>query len=148
MNTRFRQSRLMDDEETKPSDWPETKWGSAVRSGVNGYQLLPDVLLRNQKRLGLGATDLAVLLNITLHWWESEPAKMPHPRPVTIAQRIGVSTRSVERHIARMAKLGLLRWLPPQARKDGPSIRPFDLDGLVKKLQEIAAESEISNIAA
>src|SRR5258708_16639105 len=68
----------------------ETKWGAAISGGLNGYQLVPDVLLRKQTELKLDATDIVILLNFCMHWWESEPGKMPHPRPVTIAKRMGI----------------------------------------------------------
>jgi Helix-turn-helix domain len=119
----------------------ETKWGDAVSGGDNGYQLVPDVLLRRQRALNLDPTDIVVLLNICMHWWESEPQKMPHPRAITIAKRMGASTRTVERHIGRLSKLGYVKWLKPKARPQAPSIREFDLGGLVKALARLADES-------
>jgi hypothetical protein len=119
----------------------ETKWGAAISGGPNGYQLVPDVLLRKQTELKLDATDIVILLNICMHWWESEPGKMPHPRPVTIAKRMGISTRTVERHIARLADLGLIEWMPPEPRADSPSVRRFDLEGIRSALERLASES-------
>src|SRR5436190_4125087 len=72
-----------------PSAPPQTKWGPAVTGGRYGYQVLPDVLLRNQHRLGLTPTDLVVLINILMHWWERAPTRLPHPRPEQIAHRMG-----------------------------------------------------------
>jgi hypothetical protein len=120
----------------------DTKWGGAVRPGISGYQILPNVLLRKQKLLKLDATDVVILLNICLHWWESEPEKMPHPRPVTIAKRMGVTTRTVERRIAKIQRLGLLVWNPSEARADGPNIRNFDMRRLRSALQRLASESD------
>ena len=105
----------------------ETKWGGAVTGGENGYQFVPEVLLRKQDGLKLDATDIVVLLNMGMHWWESEPDKMPHPRPLTIAKRMGTSARTVERHIARLCKLGYLEWLEPEPRPIAPSVRKFNL---------------------
>jgi hypothetical protein len=119
----------------------ETKWGGAISGGPNGYQLVPDVLLRKQIELKLDATDIVILLNICMHWWESEPGKMPHPRPVTIAKRMGISTRTVERHIARLGELGLIEWMPPEPRADAPSVRRFDLEGIRSELERLADES-------
>jgi hypothetical protein len=119
----------------------ETKWGAAISGGPNGYQLVPDVLLRKQTDLKLDATDIVILLNICMHWWESEPSKMPHPRPVTIAKRMGISTRTVERHIARLGDLGLMEWMSQEPRADAPSVRRFDLEGLRSTLERLAYES-------
>jgi hypothetical protein len=119
----------------------ETKWGGAISGGLHGYQLVPDVLLRKQVELKLDPTDVVILLNICMHWWESDPGRLPHPRPVTIARRMGVSTRTVERHIARLVNLGLIEWKPPEARADSPSVRRFDLEGLRGVLQRLAETS-------
>ncbi len=131
----------------RPKPVADTKWGGAVTGGDYGYQLVPDGLLRHQDALGLDPTDVVVLLNIAMHWWESEPDKMPHPRPVTIAQRMGASTRTVERHIARLCQRGLLEWLPPEARADAPSVRKFRLTGLVKALERYATEGDDGAVA-
>ena len=57
--------------------------------------LVPDVLLKSQTSLGLNATELVVLLNLTMHWWF--PKQKPFPRSQTIAQRMGVDVRTVQR---------------------------------------------------
>ena len=45
------------------------KYGEA---SVAGFQPVPDLLLKNQKKLGLSVTDLVVLLNVLMHWWYPE----------------------------------------------------------------------------
>lgn len=111
------------------------KWGGAVTHGENGFQIVPNLLLRKQAELGLNATDLLVLLNITMHWWG--PDDFPFPRPSVIAQRMGVSARTVERSITKLRSKELLDRLP-RMRRDGPSVRPFDMRGLVERLERIA----------
>ena|ERR1035438_2852620 len=64
------------------------KWGNSLNSG---FQIIPDVLFRCQKILGLEVIDLVILLNITTHWWEYDD--LPHPRPSVIARRMNLSTR-------------------------------------------------------
>jgi hypothetical protein len=122
----------------KPFISTQTKWGGAITGGQYGYQFVPDGLLRHQIELGLNPTDVLVLLNICMHWWESDPDKWPHPRPITIAKRMGTSTRTVERRIANMCKLGLIEWMAAESPGKGVSIRRFKLDGLVAKLAAIA----------
>ena len=60
------------------------KWGSALDAG---FQIVPNVLIRAQSKLGLDALDLAILLNINLHWWT--PHDLPYPRTSMIANRVG-----------------------------------------------------------
>jgi DNA replication protein DnaD len=95
-----------------------------------GYQPIPDVLLLHQRELGLGSEDLNVLLQITTHWYF--PEKMPFPRTSTIAKRMGVSVRSVQRSLSKLRRLGLIG----KTRTDG---RPaHDLKPLVEKLRPFA----------
>jgi hypothetical protein len=109
------------------------KWGESLDAG---FQIIPDVLFRCQKILGLEAIDVVILLNITTHWWEYDD--LPHPRPSIIAKRMNVSTRTVERRIAALQKAGILPRLPPQHKK-GKTVRPYDLHGLVEKLKVLSA---------
>jgi DNA-binding MarR family transcriptional regulator len=118
---------------TDPETNAKKKWGNEVFEA--GYQIFPDVLLRCQRFLELEAMDLLILLNITMHWWDYHD--LPYPRPSTIAKRIGVSTRTVERRIAVMQARGLLVRLPSENLK-GRTVRRYDLSGLVEKLRKYA----------
>jgi hypothetical protein len=109
------------------------KWGSALDAG---FQIVPNVLIRAQSKLGLDALDLAILLNINLHWWT--PHDLPYPRTSMIANRVGVSVRTVERRLEQMQEAGLIVRHPPEKTKDGLSVRRFDLHGLVERLQAFA----------
>jgi hypothetical protein len=109
------------------------KWGSALSAG---FQVVPNVLLRAQSRLGLDAVDTIILLNINLHWWEKD--SLPYPPPALIASRMGVSRRTVERRIFRLQKDGWLRRLPAPENGEGLKIRKYDLTGLVERLQRAA----------
>jgi hypothetical protein len=106
------------------------KWGRALEGG---FQLIPNVLIRAQKRLGLDAVDVVVLLNLNLHWWGA--TNLPFPRPAMIANRMGVSKRTVERRLHRLAKNGFIQRLPPVNAGGGIKVRPYRLSGLVEKLQ-------------
>ena len=80
------------------------KWGLAGRAG---FQILPDVLLKNQVALGLDNTDVVVLINLTMHWWYEDIK--PFPRTTTIAKRMGCGVRTVQRSFLKMQNLGLIR---------------------------------------
>ena len=108
------------------------KWGEAANAG---FQLVPDVLLKNQSQLGLTATELVVLLNLTMHWWY--PMQRPFPRSTTIANRIGVDVRTVQRAITRLSDLGLIERVKVPI-KDRSSSTVIDLTGLVRRLVPLA----------
>ncbi|MDW9368575.1 MarR family transcriptional regulator [Sinorhizobium meliloti] len=68
------------------------RWGRVADAG---YQALPDVLLFAQSELRLSSEELNVLLNLLAHWWR--PKDVVFPRATTIAERMGVSQRTVQR---------------------------------------------------
>jgi hypothetical protein len=109
------------------------KWGKAITDA--GFQQVPDVLIRAQSILGIDCVSMAILLNLTMHWWEKD--NLPWPRPSVIANRIGVSTRTVERKITEMTDQGLIERLPPE-KTEKITVRRFDLSGLLKKLEPLA----------
>lgn len=110
------------------------KWGAAIDAG---FQLVPDVLLKNQHRIGLSATEMVVLLNLTMHWWY--PERHPYPRPTTIARRMGVSSRTVQRALNRLSRIGLIeRCRNASGGPTGEASTAFRLEGLVKELEPLA----------
>lgn len=102
-------------------------------AGKAGWSPLPDVLLFNQHKLGLGSEDLNVLLNMLAHYYT--PGAMPFVRPNVIAKRMGVSTRSVQRSIARLRKKRLIAI----ARGTKKQI-VHDLTPLIARLQPFAKD--------
>lgn len=107
----------------------EEKWGAA---GTAGFQAVPDMLLKYQQGLGLTATDMVVLLNVLMHWWYVD--QKPFPRPTTIAKRMGVNVRTVQRSLYHMEELGLI------SRIKGEQGATFvDPEQLVQRLSSLAA---------
>ena len=115
----------------------DQKWGKTTM-GV-GYTVLPVALLRGQARLKIGTNELAVLVHLIDHWWK--PDDMPWPKKQTIAERLGVSTKTVQRAIVNLEREGLL------VRKErysnmtkGRTSNEYDLSPLVERLKVIAAD--------
>ena len=118
---------------TTPDTGPRTgspvyaKYGEAVAAG---FQAVPNVLLKNQDSLGLTPTNLVVLLNVLMHWWY--PEQMPFPRSTTIAQRMGLSPRAVQRALQQLQKLELLTRERPE--NGHAYLNPEPLVAKLKKL--------------
>lgn len=108
------------------------KWGEAATAG---FQLVPDVLLRNQAKLELTATDTVVLLNVLMHWWYAD--KRPFPRSTSIAARMDVQPRTVQRSLARLHELGLVKRVTEEL-PDGEERQVCDPSGLKQRLIELA----------
>ena len=81
------------------------KWQGAVTEG-SGFVAVPMALLRLQTKLNLTATDMLVLVNLLAHWWD--PGRAVFPRSTTIATRMGVAKRTVQRSTQKMVRAGLM----------------------------------------
>lgn len=106
------------------------KYGEA---SVAGFQAVPDLLLKHQRDLGLSAIDLVILLNVLMHWWY--PGQKPFPRSSTIATRMGITTRTVQRSLQHMEDIKILT-----REKATASPTYLDPSPLVAKLQALAVK--------
>jgi hypothetical protein len=105
------------------------KWGVTLDAG---FQVLPNVLLRNQYRLGLNATDVVVLAHLNMHWWY--PERLPFPGPKIMAARMGATVRTVQRSLRRLQKLKFIK----SVRQRPGIATAFDLSGLCEELGRYA----------
>ena len=119
----------------------EARWGSSVTRGAAGFTAVPSVLIRYQSELGLSSTELVVLLNVITHWWRAD--ELPFVRPATIAKRMEVDRRTVERALLSLQEMGLVRRLPAEKSDDRTFIRRFELHGLVAALEKLAERHRV-----
>jgi len=113
---------------------PYAKWGPAA---IAGWQPLPDVLLKNQHKLDLTPTELVVLINVLSFWWYVE--ELPFPRISTLAKRMNVTDRTVQRCLKQLIQKGLLT-RKSDIGKDGEMRDVLDPDGLVSALKKLAVD--------
>lgn len=113
----------------------ESKWGASVIK--QGFCILPSLLLRAQRRLGLSAIQLAFVLHLAEFWWED--GKIPWPKKETIAERLNVTEKQIQRIARDLEKRGYIQRVKRMTRH-GQTSNGYDLDGLVKKLKELAPE--------
>ncbi|PWT98728.1 MAG: helix-turn-helix domain-containing protein [Terriglobia bacterium] len=109
----------------------QEKWGAALDAG---FQVVPNVLIRAQSRLGLDALDVVVLLNLTAHWWEKDVP--PFISAARIAKRMNVTKRTVERHLKKLEEKEFIKRSRTARPEDGPVARNYDLTPLVRVLKE------------
>lgn len=102
-------------------------------AGEAGWSPVPDVLIFHQQQLKLRSEDLNVLLNLIAHWYS--PSTLPFIRPTTIAKRMGVSARSVQRSIARLIDM---RFIAKVRHENGHTA--YDMTPLVVRLRPFAAQ--------
>ena len=114
----------------------EKKWGKSVIA--IGFCIVPSLLLQAQRRLGLTPTQLAILMQLCDFWWDSE--RKPYPSKATLADRLGLSPRQVQRHVAELETAGLVQRTQRWSSHGGKTTNFYDLGGLVKRLQELEPE--------
>ncbi len=114
----------------------ERRWTKPVLEP--GFTLIPSALLRAQGRLHIGPIELNVLMQMIDHWWENED--MPFPAKKRMAERIGVSEKTIQRAVTRLVEEGLIRRTPRHNRHGGQTSNLYDLTPLVEKLAPIAAD--------
>ncbi|TDE39135.1 helix-turn-helix domain-containing protein [Antarcticimicrobium sediminis] len=130
---RDRKKANANDERTLSRKWGKTTMGL-------GYTVIPSALLRGQARLGIGPTELAVLLHLMDHWWR--PEDMPWPSKKTIVERLGVSTKTVQRAIVGLEQAQLLHRNERYHKTGGRTSNEYDLRPLVELLKPIVADME------
>ena len=120
----------------KHNSAPERKWGKKVLD--HGFCIVPSLLLRAQRRLGLNPTQLAVLLQLCEHWWDQD--NKPHPGKKRLADRLGIGPRQIQRHIAELEQAGLVKRIERRSANGAKQSNTYDLSGLVEKLKALEPE--------
>src|SRR5450830_264275 len=123
---------------TKEEKALHQKWGAAVLA--EGYTVLPNVILQNQKALGLKHLDVLVLMCLLSHWWSKED--LPRPSKVSIAQTLDVDPRTVQRCIAKLETQGYLLRKERRAGVGDNLPNFYDLSGLVAAAKTHAEQSK------
>ena len=114
----------------------EKKWGKPVMK--LGFTVLPSLLFRAQRRLGLNPTQLDVLVQLADYWWDE--ARKPYPSKQALGERLGLSPRQIQRYIAELEQAGLVTRIERTAPHRGKLSNSYDLSGLVKRLKDLEPE--------
>jgi DNA-binding MarR family transcriptional regulator len=97
-----------------------TKWGECINAG---WLALPGILLVKQKDLNLSCTEIVILENMLFAWWTKE--SRPYIRSATIAKRMGIHQRSVQRGLNSLIKKGFVSRKVESAHKTTKGARPL-----------------------
>ena len=92
--------------EQKKESLITTHWGDDAT--LHGWTAVPNSLLMLQGDLGIGSTEMCILLNILMHQWPESGESISFPSIGTIASRMGVSKRTIQRGVSNLEALGIL----------------------------------------
>lgn len=112
----------------------ERRWTQTLTKA--GWTALPNIILDKQAALGLKPIDVNILMQIAKYWWE--PGSAPFPAIETLANAIGVTTRTVQRHITIMEKAKLIERKKRYYARGGQKSNAYTFNGLIKKCKPFA----------
>ena len=129
--------KLKSSKPARPDGVLERKWGrTVIEAGWLGF---PSVILQRQKDLGLDAIDLNILFHLADHWWQ--PDNPPFPGKQTIADRMGVTARTVQRRIAALESAQLIERQYRRNPDKSNKTNIYHLKGLIDAAQPYAQEA-------
>lgn len=132
----------MKKENSSPTNGIVNKWGEDTLS--IGWTAIPIALIKFQNKLKISPVSMNVLLHILSQWWQKE--NLPYPSQSSIAEKMGVSTRTVQRELLTMKKNGIIaikRTSINDPKFMGRNIYDFSL--LVNKLQKLSIDQSKKN---
>jgi len=105
--------------------WSKTLWAT-------GWAAIPVVILKYQRELRLDATDVNIILHLVRHWWTAE--RLPFPSKAEMASCMGIHPSTVQRHMRKLEKAGLIERVERyDSKHGGQSMNEYDLRGLINK---------------
>lgn len=114
------------------------KWGKPVIDA--GFTSIPSLLIINQCELKLDPVDMCILLHLAQHWWKAN--ELPFPRKKTMAERIGVDQRTVQRHLTGLEKRGYIKRITRTNHHLGRLANGYDLRPLADLLHPLAINAQ------
>ena len=78
----------------------EQRWGKDLVAA--GWTAIPNVLFECSQQLGLKHLDVVIILHLAGYWWHA--GNDPFPTKETLAKKIGVTPRTIQRSIAELEK--------------------------------------------
>lgn len=125
----------------KPSS-VEKIWGREVVE--HGYAGVPSILIRAQKRLKITPTQMNIVVQMLDYW--REPTRKPFPTKKEIANRIGITEKTVQNNVRQLEKANLIRREYRKTAVGDFTSNLYHLDGLVNAVK--ALEPEFTKVKA
>lgn len=120
------------------------KWGENACS--LGWVSIPTLLLFSQRELNITPSELNVLMNLFMHWWNR--SEKPFPSQEAIAYRAGISLKTVQRALNDLEEKNLIAKIPtPRSNLTTKGRNLYDLNPLIEKLDKVSVKvlSELSS---
>jgi DNA-binding transcriptional regulator YhcF (GntR family) len=114
----------------------EQRWSAPVIAA--GYTVLPSIVLKRQKKLGLDSLDLNIVMHLLSYWWKG--SDLPFPSKRSLAEAIGVDQSTIRRRIQKLEAAGYLKRIGRRGSNGISKSNRYDLTGLIEAIKPLAAE--------
>lgn len=112
------------------------RWGKDLTAA--GWTAVPNVLFEYSQELGLKTLDMVIILHLAGYWWRK--GNDPFPSKATLARKIGVEPRTVQRAIADLEAKGYIERTKRFASSGGNLSNSYSFEGLIKKARSFAKQ--------
>lgn len=114
----------------------EKIWGREVVE--HGYAGVPSILIRAQKRLKITPTQMNIVVQMLEYW--REPTRKPFPTKREIANRIGITEKTVQNNVRQLEKAKFIRREYRKTAVGDYTSNLYHLDGLVDAVKALEPE--------
>lgn len=114
----------------------QQRWGKELTAA--GWTAIPNVLFEHSQELGLKHLDIVIILHLAGYWWRA--GNDPHPTKKTLARKIGVDERTIQRSIADMEAKGYIARKARLSTLGGNLGNSHSFAGLIKAAKPYAKQ--------
>ncbi len=111
----------------------EEKWTKPVLR--SGWSAVPNIIVEKQAELGLDPIDMNIVIHLLYAWASAD--ELPSPTVDKLAKDIGVSARTVQKHIGGLQESGLITRVERRTTRLGSAANLYSLDGLIQAAKRI-----------
>lgn len=106
----------------------EQRWGKDLVAA--GWTAIPNVLFECSQQLGLKHLDVVIILHLAGYWWHA--GNDPFPTKETLAKKIGVTPRTIQRSIAELEKKEYITRHARTSKLGGNLANSYSFEGIIK----------------
>ena len=114
----------------------EEKWTAPVIAA--GYTVLPTIILKRQKKLGLDSLDVNILMHLLSYWWKG--SDLPFPSKRSLSEAIDVDQSTIRRRMKKLEAAGYVFRITRKGSNGINKSNRYDLSGLIEAIKPFAAE--------
>tara|TARA_R110000868_G_scaffold411714_2_gene707927 strand:- start:4112 stop:4603 length:492 start_codon:yes stop_codon:yes gene_type:complete len=112
----------------------EKRWGKDLVAA--GWTAIPNVLFECSQQLGLKHLDVVIILHLAGYWWQA--GNNPYPTKKTLAAKIGVAPRTIQRSIAELEEKGYITREARKSKLGGNLANRYSFDGIINAAKPYA----------